>query len=194
VWGTPKYMKNGERTEAFKKLRKNTQLLKKLRKGHRLEYQRRRLRAIELLWKGYSRYEVSRLVGVAYTTLTTWVQIMVTNGVKEGLHTLVAPITHIRKQRLDAEKKKELFRMMTEETPQDHGVDRFIWTAEVLVEVINKKWKVSLHDSRIYEILNELGLSHQRAHRDYANADPVAQKAFVAQVKKKSQNWLLASV
>jgi transposase len=186
-------MKNGERTEAFNKLRKNMQLLKKLRKEHRLEYQRKKLRAIELLWKGHSRYEVARRVDVAYTTLTTWVQIIVTNGVKEGLHTLVAPITHTRKQRLDAEQKKELLRIMTEDTPQDHGADRFIWTAEVLIEIIKKKWEVSLHDSRVYEILHELGLSHQRAHRDYANADPVAQKAFVAQVKKKSRNWLLAN-
>ena len=32
--------------------------------------------------------------------------------------------------------------------------------------------------------VSELGLSYQRAHRDYANADPKAQKEWVAVVKK----------
>ena len=93
-------MQKGELTEAFGKLRKHKPLLKKLRKEHRMEYQRKRLRAIELLWDGHSRYEVARQMGIAYTTLTTWVQIMVTNGVKGGLHTLVAPITREREQQL----------------------------------------------------------------------------------------------
>ena len=45
---------------------------------------------------------------------------------------------------------------------------------------------VQLKDSRIYELLEELGLSYQRAHRDYANADPQAQKEWVETVKKTS--------
>jgi transposase len=187
-------MKRGELTEAFNKLQTHKPLLKRLRKEHNMEYQRKRLRAIELLWDGHSRYEVARRVEVAYTTLTAWVQIMVTHGVKGGLYQLVAPITRTREQQLNEEQKKELFRIVTEDTPQDHGVDRFIWTADVLIEVMYNKWEVSLHDSRVYEILHELGLSHQRAHRDYANADPVAQKAFVSQVKKKSLYWLPTNV
>lgn len=43
---------------------------------------------------------------------------------------------------------------------------------------------VQLKDSRIYELLQELGLSYQRAHRDYANADLQAQKEWVKTVKK----------
>lgn len=44
--------------------------------------------------------------------------------------------------------------------------------------------EVQLKDSRIYELLEELGLSYQRAHRDYANADRQAQKEWVETVKK----------
>jgi transposase len=159
-----------------------------------MEYQRKRLRAIELLWEGYSRYEVARRLEVDYSTMTRWVQIMVTNGVKCGLYALVAPITRTREQRLSEEQRQALFRIVTEESPHNYGIDRFIWTADVLIEIMHKKWNVELHDSRVYEILHELRLSHQRAHRDYANADPVAQKAFVAQVKKKSPYWLPTNV
>ena len=51
-------------------------------------------------------------------------------------------------------------------------------------EVIEQRFEVRLKDSRIYELLDELGLSYQRAHRDYANADLQAQKEWVETVKK----------
>lgn len=35
-----------------------------------------------------------------------------------------------------------------------------------------------------YEILDELHLSHQKAHRDYSNANPEEQKDFVLKLKK----------
>jgi transposase len=44
-----------------------------------------------------------------------------------------------------------------------------------------------LKDSRIYDILADLGLSHQKAHRDYENGDPEVQKEFVATIKKNSR-------
>ena len=45
-------------------------------------------------------------------------------------------------------------------------------------------WGVKLKTSRIYEILEELNLSYQKAHRDYANADKDKQKNFVETLKK----------
>jgi len=45
----------------------------------------------------------------------------------------------------------------------------------ILSEVIAQRFEVQLKDSRIYELLEELGYPIS-AHRDYANADPQAQK------------------
>jgi len=73
-----------------------------------------------------------------------------------------------------------------EQKPTDYGIDRYIWTGNIISEIIQKKWNIQLKNSRVYEILQELGLSHQRGHRDYANADKQAQQEFVAAVKK---NW-----
>jgi transposase len=61
-----------------------------------------------------------------------------------------------------------------------------MWTGAILSEVIAQRFEVQLKDSRIYELLEELGLSYQRAHRDYANADPIAQQEWVETVKKPS--------
>lgn len=74
--------------------------------------------------------------------------------------------------------------MLLEQTPIDYGIDRNLWTAKIMIEIIQQKWNVSLKDSRVYEIIRELNLSHQKSHRDYANADKTRQKQFVNLFKK----------
>lgn len=49
---------------------------------------------------------------------------------------------------------------------------------------IELRWGVKLKSTRIYEILNELNLSYQKAHRDYANAEKEQQKLFIWKLKK----------
>jgi transposase len=76
--------------------------------------------------------------------------------------------------------------MILTQRPTDYGRERQMWTGAILSEVIAQRFEVQLKDSRIYELLDELGLSYQRAHRDYANANSQAQKAWVDTVKKTS--------
>ena len=63
---------------------------------------------------------------------------------------------------------------------------RYLSEGKIIVEVIKQKWEVDLKTSRIYEILDNLNLSHQKAHRDYDNADPEKQKKFVKVLKKNA--------
>lgn len=74
--------------------------------------------------------------------------------------------------------------MLLTKKPIDYGIDRNIWTGEIISSVIESLWGVKLKKTRIYEILSELKLSHQKAHRDYANAEPEQQKSFVSTLKK----------
>jgi len=141
---------------------------------------RRRLRAIKYLYEGKTRPEISRILGCTYKTLTTWIDIFL----DKGLEILVLPSKRNVKQRLSLEEKAKLKEMIIKELPLNYGIDRNIWTGEILAEVIYKKWGVSYKLSRIYEILHEIGLSHQRAHRDYANADPEEQKKFTKETQK----------
>lgn len=76
--------------------------------------------------------------------------------------------------------------MVLTQRPTDYGIERQMWTGALLCEVIAQRFGVQLKDSRIYELLQEMGLSYQRAHRDYANADPEAQQEWVGTVKKTS--------
>lgn len=144
------------------------------------QYMRQRLTAIKLLQEGQSRAQVSEQVGCRYDTLTSWID----KYLEGGLSGLVSPIQHQKPSRLSPEQQQQLKEMVLTQRPTDYGYDRHLWTGAILSEVIDRRFEVQLKDSRIYTLLSTLGLSYQRAHRDYANADPKAQKEWVEVVKK----------
>lgn len=145
-------------------------------------YIRKRLQAIKYLYEGMTRKEVLLEVRCARQTLVTWID-MYNAG---GLDRLTQAIKSNKPEKLNNEQRVELKRMLLENKPTDYGVERQIWTGKIISEVMKQRWDVDLRDSRIYTILKELGLSHQKAHRDYENADPLMQQQFGSSLKKRS--------
>jgi transposase len=152
----------------------------KLYDRNQQQYLRQRLDAIKLLQEGQSRAQVCEQVGCSYDTLTRWIK----TYLQDGLKGLICPIRHNKPSRLSEEQQQQLKEMVLRERSTDYGYERNMWTGAILSEVIKSRFDVQLKDSRIYEVLSDLGLSYQRAHRDYANADPEAQKEWVETVKK----------
>ncbi|MEG5067506.1 winged helix-turn-helix domain-containing protein [Microcoleus sp. B3-A4] len=74
--------------------------------------------------------------------------------------------------------------MILEDKPTKYGIDREIWTGKIMPAVIKQRWKVELKTSRIYEILADINISHQKAHRDYAKASPEAEGVCGSSKKK----------
>ena len=168
------------RTHAFREKPFDADEWQKFYYRNQQHYIRQRLTAIKLLYEGQSRTQVSEQVGCRYDTLTRWMD----KYLDGGLQGLVQPIRHQKPSRLSPEEQQQLKEMVLTQRPTDYGIDRNMWTGAILSVVIEQRFEVQLKDSRIYELLSELGLSYQRAHRDYANADPNAQKEWVAAVKK----------
>lgn len=135
------------------------------------EYIRRRLRFIEDCVSNKSP-DLNRLQIQSNHKLNARYDIWINNFLTGGLAKLCTPIVRKVANRMTDEQKLELKNIILTQTPLDHRIDRNIWTAEVIIELIKTKWNMSYKDSRIYQILNSLGLSHQKAHRDYANSDP----------------------
>jgi len=156
------------------------ELWQQLYYNNQQEYIRKRLLAIKYLYEEKSRIEVSELLNCDYKTIGSWIDKFLEGGLTE----LVKPITHQVESRLHIEQKEELKRMLLSDKPIDYGIDRNIWTGKVISNVIESRWGVKLKLTRIYEILNELNLSYQKAHRDYANADKEQQKLFIWKLKK----------
>jgi transposase len=168
------------RTQALQEKPLDTDQWQKLYYRYQQQYIRKRLDAIKLLKQGNSRFQVCQEVGCSYDTLTSWID----KYSSEGLKGLLRVITHHKPGRLNREQQQQIKAMVLEQRPTDYGIDRQMWTGAILSEVIAQRWQVRLKDSRIYELLAELGLSYQRAHRDYANANRQAQQQWVETVKK----------
>lgn len=169
-------------TKALKNQPFDADKWQKLYYRNQQQYIRRRLEAIRLLHQGNSRIEVCEQVECSYDTLTSWLS----KYLQGGLKALVIPIKHQKPSRLTLEQQQQLKEMILTQRPTDYGIERQMWTGAILSQVIAQRFEVQLKDSRIYELLHELGLSYQRAHRDYANADPKAQKEWVNIIKKTS--------
>lgn len=170
------------RTQALKQSTFDAEQWQKLYYRHPQQYIRKRLDAIKLLMDGQSRTQVCQQLNCSYDTLTSWIDAYLTGGLAQ----LVVAITHNKPSRLTVEQQQQLKAMLLKQRPSDYGIERQLWTGTIMAQVIEQRWKVQLKDSRIYEILNELGLSHQRGHRDYANADRHQQQQWVETVKKNS--------
>ncbi|NEO34567.1 MAG: IS630 family transposase [Symploca sp. SIO3C6] len=169
------------RTERFHEIELDLEQWQNLYYKHQKAYIRKRLLAIKYLYEGKSRLQVCKLLGCAYNTLNTWID----KFIEGGLTKLVEGIKHANApQRLSHEQKQELKQMILEHSPRDYGIARNIWTADIMIEVIQQQWSISLKRSRMYEILHELGLSYQKAHRDYRNGNSVEQTKFVNALKK----------
>lgn len=170
------------RTQALQDKLFDAEEWQKLYYRHQQQYIRHRLEAVELLHQGNGRTQVCEQIGCSYDTLTSWIDKYLNGGLGE----LVSPIRHQKPSRLSVEQQQQLKTMVLTQRPTDYGIERQMWTGALLCEVIAQRFGVQLKDSRIYELLQEMGLSYQRAHRDYANADPEAQQEWVGTVKKTS--------
>ena len=171
------------RTERFHEIELDVEQWQKLYYKHQKEYIRRRLSAIKHLHEGKSRLQVCTIIGCSYNTLNDWID----KYIEGGLSKLVEAIKHTNvPQQLSQEQRQELKEMILEKSPRDYGIARNIWTGDIIIEVILKRWNITLKRTRVYEILHELGLSYQRGHRDYINGDKAEQREFTVGLKK---NW-----
>ncbi|MBK8442365.1 MAG: winged helix-turn-helix domain-containing protein [Sphingobacteriales bacterium] len=68
--------------------------------------------------------------------------------------------------------------------PSEVGLKGNIWTGNEMKAYLKATYGV-VYKSGIYDLLERLNLSHQKAHFDYGNADKDKQKAFVTDLKEQ---------
>jgi len=173
-----------EITKEFAQLGPNMALLTYLYRNHPQEYIRKRLKAIQLLWEGKTREEVVAFLHIDRTTIIHWLKLLIEHGVDAGLRLLATKKSIKKAGKLTQEQQETLIRIITTESPSMYGYDQNIFTGQILVEIVQEKWHLAVSDQTIYTILHRHKLSYQRGHRDYENADPVAQKTYAETVKK----------
>jgi transposase len=145
---------------------------------HQQYGRRRRLKALKAVWDGETLQSVARRQGIRLKTLEGWLD----TYLHGGFNALLAPQKRPRAQVLNATHQKVLRYIVLHKAPADYGIDTYAWTGRAIQDLLQQKWQIMLGLTRIYELLYELGLSHQRAHRDYGPHSAAERAAFVAQV------------
>lgn len=142
---------------------------------------RRKLNALKAVWDGQTLKEVALTQHIGYKTLERWLDSYLQGGFKK----LLAPQKRPREQALSETRRKILNYIIQYKTPADYGLDSYQWTAEQVRTLLQEKWGIELHKSRIYEILHEIGLSHQRVHRDDGPSSPKERSDFIKNINNE---------
>jgi transposase len=148
---------------------------------HQQTYKRCKLQAVELAVTHTGSFRsLARELGCSNTSLASWLDCYLV----KGLEGLVEDIRHQKPERLTQEQKQQLQTWLLDKQPVDFGLEAYIWTAKLIAALVKQAFGIAYQPSGIYKLLDRMGLSHQRAHRDYGNADKQEQAQFIAQLKK----------
>jgi len=148
---------------------------------------RTRLNAIKLLWDDFKLVDVCIRLNCNIKSLRKWIDAYLAGGFKQLLLKKVSGRSG--KGKLDKDYLRILRYIILQKKPSDYGMDFYRWTLDAIKNLIFQKWEIGLKKSQLQVILKEkLGLSYQKFHRDYANADIGAQKAFAKDINRRIEN------
>ena len=146
---------------------------------HPGEWVRGKLRAIRAFAEGQSVQEVAQ----AHTLQVATVRRYLHQYLAGGLKGLCAPQQRPRAARLTVEQQAAFRETLLTSCPEDQGLVGRIWTGHTMRQYVLATWQVS-YCYGIYDLLTRLGLSHQKAHADYGNAEELAQRACLEVLKE----------
>ena len=146
---------------------------------HPQEYIRRKLRAIRAYAQGQSVQTLAQQLTIHPNTLRHYI----TTYCLGGFESLCQPEKRKQPKRLTPQQEAEFKQVLLKQRPADHGLPGNIWTGQLMCQYLKATYQVDYH-SGIYDLLERLNLSHQKAHADYENADPVKQQAFLNEFKE----------
>lgn len=144
---------------------------------HQEEYLRIKLRCVEYYAEGQDFPTLSAKLNIHWQTARAYINQYLVGGFAGLCQTYQRP----RDGRLSKEQEQAFTKVLLQSSPRDHGLDGNIWTGAQMCLYLEKTHSIT-YKSGIYDLLERLGLSHQRAHADYGNADPAAQAVYIQEL------------
>jgi transposase len=146
---------------------------------YQAEYIRIKLRSVHLYHKGEEFVSISKSLGIHIQSVRKYV-----NDYIQGSFELLCQST-IRPQEslLSVAQSEDFKRILLSKSPAEAGLEGNIWTGAIMCQYLKKTYNIE-YKSGIYDLLERLNLSHQKAHSDYGNADPNQQIAFMSELKQ----------
>ncbi|EMN88894.1 homeodomain-like domain protein [Leptospira weilii str. UI 13098] len=122
--------------------------------------EKRRLKGIALLKKGYTCYGVSKKFGVSKQSVMRWRD----KYESEGIEGVKWNGQRGRPTKLSISEKKELKRIILK-GPISNGYPNELWSTYRVSEIIRKKFGVTYHQDYVGSLLHQLGFSYQKPKR-----------------------------
>jgi transposase len=152
----------------------------------RIQKAQRRKAAIREIKKGKSQAEVARQLGVTRGSVHYWWK----EYKKKGASTLKPRYSPGRPNRLDADQKKQIRKMILE-GPAAHGWKTDLWTTKRIAGLIRERFGVSYHHNHVGKLLHQIGLSWQKPQRRASERDEKEIRRWIKEewprIKKKSK-------
>jgi transposase len=142
------------------------------------EYIRTKLRSILLYHQGKEFEEIAEILSVHHQSLRKYVNIYI----ESGFAGLCQEVNRPQNSQLNAEQSAFFKEILLNKRPSEVGLIGNIWTGNLMCQYLKSTYNI-VYKSGIYDLLERLNLSHQKAHADYANAKPSEQKAFLEDLK-----------
>ncbi len=139
-----------------------------------------RLYAVYQVSKGYSSRKLEELYNTSFKQICNWVH----QFEREGIEGLKNKPKSGRKPRLSDFQKEEIKNVLLKNLPEEFGYNTFTWNGPLLIDYIEKKYKITYKKAQIYNILKSLGLTFQKGRPSYPEADEEKRKEFKSTLKK----------
>jgi transposase len=117
--------------------------------------------------------EIAKSLGVDDQTVRAWRRAYRAGG----RVALVSRKPPGRPARLTDAQRAQLAALL-EQAPAQCGFDRYLWTQQLIADLIAREFAVSYHHDHIGVILREIGFTHQKPARRARETDPAAVEAW----------------
>lgn len=142
-----------------------------------------RLYAVYQVSLGQSSRKLEVLYNTSYKQITNWVH----RFEEEGIDGLRDRPGRGRKSRLSNSQLDKISHMISQETPSEYGYNTDTWTGPILISWIRGNFNIEFKKAQIYNIINKMGFSYQKARGFYPEADAQKQEEFKEMLKKTSK-------
>ena len=128
--------------------------------------------AVERVREGEAPSAVIASYGFCRTTIYKWLR--QASGRGKGLRALASRKSTGRPPRLSSKQKRQVFRWVNGKNPMQYGFDFGLWTRQIVRELVQQRFDVTLSLASVGTMLAQLGLTVQKPLQRAYQRDPVA--------------------
>jgi len=138
------------------------------RQGSQSELEQKRLLAASMFEQCLNTNQIVAILEVDDQSVRRWRRIYRASG-REGLLSKRHPG---RKPRLDSGQRQKLVQLLLQ-TPAQCGLEKYLWTTQLISDLIQREFGVGYHHDHVGVILHEMGFTHQKPARRARERDEV---------------------